>query len=440
MLNIKLEPYKLFKEKNEYYLFTAKFNKLYKINEEMYTILNKFEDNYEIILTEDSPYLKLIKENLSYEDNSLNVTDNFDIQSIVLMIIQDCNLNCKYCYGDGGEFKEKGIMSIDTAKQAINYLTEHCGNRKNISVAFFGGEPLLNFEVIKKTIEYMEIVSKNKGIKFYKSITTNATLLTDEIKKFLLDNNINIKISIDGFKEVHDNMRIFPDGQGSYDNVIKNTEDIRRMKKAVARATITPFCLNTKEIEEFLYKIGFSDVGIAYAEEYLMENDYKKIYEIESIYFDEVEELIHLGKYADIKQKYSKVIAYLSHLHSSVMGHYPCGAGRTFYAVDKDGFLYPCQRFVGIPQFQLGSIYSEKNKRTEFLEKMHLNSHIKCKKCWCKNICIGKCAYSNYIKTNKIEEPYEPGCELTRKLYEKAVRLYSSLNEEEKKLLFFNPS
>jgi len=235
-------------------------------------------------------------------------------------------------------------------------------------------------------------------------------------------------------------MRVFPDGRGSFDKVMENTRELRKLGKAVARATVTSNCLETKEIEAFLYDKGFTDVGMAYAEESLTENDYEKIYKIECSYFDEIEKLIHQKKYEEITSNFSKTKAYLLHIHSSIMGHYPCGAGRTFYAVDKNGCLYPCQRFVGISQFQLGNINEGAFKQKEFIDKINVKAHIKCNECWCRNICLGKCSYDNYSKTQKIEEPFEPGCQLTKKLYERAVKLYILLSDDEKKQLFYYKS
>ncbi len=438
---IKLFPYKLFVSDSGKYMFTSKNNRLLKLSDKVYAVLERATEDFIIYLPIDKHVLEVlqagdvVRGQMDVGNTEMIENRGQELQSIILMTIQDCNLNCKYCYGEGGQYKDKGIMQIDTAKRAVDFLINNCGDRKKVDIVFFGGEPLLNLTLIKAIVEYAKEIEQKRGIYFGMSITTNATLLTKEVQEYLEDNNISIKISIDGPKEVNDNMRVFPDGRGSFDRIMKNTEGLRKEGKASARATITSAFLNTKIIEKFLYESGFNDVGIAYAVESFDEEDYEKVYNISCEYIDEISGLIHNGKYNEIRYGYTSIFAYLSHIHSSVIGCYPCGVGRTMVAIDKDGRFFPCQRFVGVEKYQLGNL--EKGLHNDaFLEAVNVLTHKKCEKCWCRNLCLGKCPYDNYAVTGTVDEPSDISCRLIKRIYERIILLYISLSDEEKRNLF----
>ena len=258
---LRLFPYKLFVSDNGKYMFTSKNNRLLRLSDKVYAVLEKATGDFIVYLPIDNYVLEVlqagnvVKGIMNVGNAEMIEKGAQELQSIILMAIQDCNLNCKYCYGEGGQFKDKGIMGIDTAKRAVDFLIDNCGNRKNVNIIFFGGEPLLNLKLIKAIVDYAKEVEQKRDIHFGMSITTNATLLNKEVQEYLEDNNISIKISIDGPKEVNDNMRVFSDGRGSFDSIMKNTEGLRKKGKASARATVTSAFLDTKTIEKFLINL-----------------------------------------------------------------------------------------------------------------------------------------------------------------------------------------
>lgn len=205
-----------------------------------------------VIETDDEDFINQCERfSLIDKKSKIEYEDNEEISDLVLMVEQGCNLKCLYCYGGEGEYNNKGKMSFKVAKEAIDFLIKHCGTRKYISIVFFGGEPLLNLKLIKEIVAYIEELKKETDIQIAMNMTTNGTLLTEEIADYCLEKKIGIKISIDGPKEINDRCRGYKDGAGSYQDVLKNTHNLRNMGMVSARATITPFCLDENYIEEF---------------------------------------------------------------------------------------------------------------------------------------------------------------------------------------------
>lgn len=355
------------------------------------------------------------------------------IKALCLNVIHDCNLRCKYCFADEGEYKGcRKPMSAEVGKRAIDYVLENSGNIKNIEVDLFGGEPLMVFDTIKEIVDYAKEKDKlyNKNIRF--TMTTNATLLNDEIIDYIDKNMGNIILSIDGRKEVNDNVRIRVDGSGCYDRILPN---IRKMvdrrdpsKQYYARGTFTRENTDFFEDVMALANEGFSEISIepvVLPDSHnlsIRSEDLPKIYEQYDMLY---KEMLRRAENNDNPFKFYHFNIDLNGgpcVYKRIAG---CGAGHEYVAITPDGDIYPCHQFVGNEEFLLGNINSGiKNKN---LSKDFKNAHIynkpKCKECWARFYCSGGCQANNFNFNGDIHVPYEIGCEMQKKRIECAIAL-----------------
>ena len=355
------------------------------------------------------------------------------IKALCLNVIHDCNLRCKYCFADEGEYKGcRKPMSAEVGKRAIDYVLENSGNIKNIEVDLFGGEPLMVFDTIKEIVDYAKEKDKlyNKNIRF--TMTTNATLLNDEIIDYIDKNMGNIILSIDGRKEVNDNVRIRVDGSGCYDRILPNIKKMvdRRdpSKQYYARGTFTRENTDFFEDVMALANEGFSEISIepvVLPDSHnlsIRSEDLPKIYEQYDMLY---KEMLRRAENNDNPFKFYHFNIDLNGgpcVYKRIAG---CGAGHEYVAITPDGDIYPCHQFVGNEEFLLGNINSGiKNKN---LSKDFKNAHIynkpKCKECWARFYCSGGCQANNFNFNGDIHVPYEIGCEMQKKRIECAIAL-----------------
>lgn len=355
------------------------------------------------------------------------------IKALCLNVIHDCNLRCKYCFADEGEYKGcRKPMSAEVGKRAIDYVLENSGNIKNIEVDLFGGEPLMVFDTIKEIVDYAKEKDKlyNKNIRF--TMTTNATLLNDEIIDYIDKNMGNIILSIDGRKEVNDNVRIRVDGSGCYDRILPNIKKMvdRRdpSKQYYARGTFTRENTDFFEDVMALANEGFSEISIepvVLPDSHnlsIRNEDLPKIYEQYDMLY---KEMLRRAENNDNPFKFYHFNIDLNGgpcVYKRIAG---CGAGHEYVAITPDGDIYPCHQFVGNEEFLLGNINSGiKNKN---LSKDFKNAHIynkpKCKECWARFYCSGGCQANNFNFNGDIHVPYEIGCEMQKKRIECAIAL-----------------
>lgn len=355
------------------------------------------------------------------------------IKALCLNVIHDCNLRCKYCFADEGEYKGcRKPMSAEVGKRAIDYVLENSGNIKNIEVDLFGGEPLMVFDTIKEIVDYAKEKDKlyNKNIRF--TMTTNATLLNDEIIDYIDKNMGNIILSIDGRKEVNDNVRIRVDGSGCYDRILPNIKKMvdRRdpSKQYYARGTFTRENTDFFEDVMALANEGFSEISIepvVLPDSHnlsIRSEDLPKIYEQYDMLY---KEMLRRAENNDNPFKFYHFNIDLNGgpcVYKRIAG---CGAGHEYVAITPDGDIYPCHQFVGNEEFLLGNINSGiKNKN---LSKDFKNAHIynkpKCKECWARFYCSGGCQANNFNFNRDIHVPYEIGCEMQKKRIECAIAL-----------------
>lgn len=386
-------------------------------------------EEIEELIKEDILYTKDIYEPIA--NNNVKAPDY--IKALCLNIIHDCNLRCKYCFADEGEYRgHKGVMSPEVAKKAIDFVIEHSGPRKNIEVDLFGGEPLMALETIKEVVAYARKVEKenNKNIRF--TMTTNATLLNKEVMEYLNKEMVNIVLSIDGRKEVNDNVRVRRDGTGTYDNILpKIKEMVKRRdegKQYYARGTFTRN--NTDFFEDVMHLAneGFDEISIepvvlpegdplSLREEDLPEifKNYDKLYE----------EMARRYKNGEKEFKFYHFAIDLQGgpcVYKRISG---CGAGHEYVAVTPTGDIYPCHQFVGNEDFILGNIYEGTIKKeiSKEFKAAHIYNKPKCKECWARFYCSGGCQANNFNFNGDIHIPYEIGCKMQKKRIECAIAL-----------------
>ncbi|MDU3062096.1 MAG: thioether cross-link-forming SCIFF peptide maturase [Clostridioides difficile] len=387
--------------------------------------------------------LNLEKEGLLYTEDTYQYHPSFVhrepvVKALCLNVAHDCNLKCKYCFAAQGDFGgEKELMSFEVGKVAIDYLIANSGSRKNLEIDFFGGEPLMNFEVVKQLVDYGRSVEKdyNKNIRF--TITTNGVLLNDEIIDYINENMHNVVLSLDGRKEVNDNMRPTLNDKGSYDITLprfkKLVEKRAKDKYYYIRGTFTRDNLDfSKDVMHFA-DLGFKltsvepvvgDESNPYA---LREEDLPKI-------FEEYEKFA--VEYADrqLQGDGFKFFHFMIDLNQGpcvIKRITGCGAGNEYLSVTPNGDIYPCHQFVGNEEFKMANIFDEEIVLPENLKNMFREAHVytkeECKQCWNKFYCSGGCHANAINFNNDISKPYELGCEMQRKRTECSIMIQAKL-------------
>lgn len=440
-------PYKIFGVEGRKYLYTIYASGLFEIDNAVSKLLQLNDSTVESIkealkidLTEDKliglltdmENEKLLYRNEVSHDESQEI-EKANFSALTLMLAQECNMRCSYCYGEGGEYNNKGIMTENVAFQAIDYLVKNSTDEL-LHIAFLGGEPLLNFPLLKKVVEYCKQISADTGKKFSYTITTNGTLITDSIEKYLIENKIVCQISLDGTKEKNDMNRFFRNKKGSYDVIVEKTKSMRHMNLVTARATVTPDNSDYKEIFNHLNELEFRAIPIAIAQNMVDDEQFDKILSEYINYIFYFEELILTKQYAKAK-KMTDLVNALEKIEFGNVRNNGCGAGRTMFAVDIDGTLYPCHRFVGERKFALGNIWTGSDN-SKFLKMINVRNRDKCSKCWAQNLCLGCCPHENYTNTNNINLASERSCRMAKTIYEKLISVYIRMSDEDKKMMW----
>lgn len=354
------------------------------------------------------------------------------VKALCLLVAHTCDLNCSYCFASQGKFHGKeGIMTIETAKRAIDFLVENSGNRRNLEVDFFGGEPLLNFELCKETVAYARSIEKAHNKNFRFTLTTNGVKLTDEVIEWANKECDNVVLSLDGRKEVHDRFRVDRAGRGSYDRIVPNFQkfvESRGDKSYYMRGTFSHYNTDfTNDIFHMADDLGFSELSMEpvvtdpSSPSALTEEDLPVLYEQYEI----------LAKDMLRREKDGKPITFYHYMID--LEHGPCvykrvsgcGSGTEYMAVTAWGDLYPCHQFVNDPEYKLGNIWDgvqRENIRDEFKE-CNVYSRPECKECWARMYCAGGCAANALHATGDIHGVYEYGCKLFRKRMECALMM-----------------
>lgn len=373
-----------------------------------------------------------------YENYIIDVSKRETVvKALCLHIAHDCNLACKYCFAGEGEYHGRtAMMSLEVGKKSLDFLVANSGNRRNLEVDFFGGEPLMNFDVVKEIVKYGRELEKKYDKKLRFTLTTNGVLLNDEIMEFVNKEMANLVLSIDGRKEVHDNMRPSRNGKGSYDLVLpkfKKAAESRNQTNYYVRGTFTHF--NTDFCEDILHlaDLGFEQISVEpvvapNTEEYaITEEDVPVI----------CEGYDRLAKEMLKREKEGRGFNFFHFMIDLTGGPCVakrlsgCGSGTEYLAVTPWGDLYPCHQFVGNEEFLLGNLddgIKKKDICADF-KLCNVYSKPKCKDCFAKFYCSGGCAANAYNFHGSILESYDIGCALQKKRVECALMLQAARNE-----------
>lgn len=355
---------------------------------------------------------------------------------VTLHISHGCNITCTYCFAGGGSYGGKAtMMDFKTAKQAIDWLLDQSEDSGSCQVTLFGGEPLLNLDLIKQIVPYAKTQAKERDIDITFGMTTNGTLLSGEALSFIMQEDIGITVSLDGNADTHNRIRKFHDGTDTHDVIVENTQKALSMRSdnIKVRATLTSKNLNIREIADDLSLLGASAVEVspttehpksptAIREEHLPE--LKK--HLKSLSKEELGSLL--------KGQNSSHAYFAGKIKQVLDPHkrdYGCGGGKTFFGISADGSIYFCSAFASNPEFKMGDVFNglDQQKSEQFDRDFQVGNRQACKTCWARNLCGGGCVYDAYMGTGKAEEPNPVSCEKIRYGYELAMGMALEIQE-----------
>ena len=360
------------------------------------------------------------------------------VKALCLHIAHDCNLACKYCFAEEGEYHgRRALMSFEVGKKALDFLVANSGNRVNLEVDFFGGEPLMNWDVVKQLVAYGRSLEKPDNKKFRFTLTTNGVLLNDEVMEFVNKEMSNVVLSLDGRKEVNDRMRPFRTGKGSYDLIVPKFQKLaesRNQTNYYIRGTFTRNNLDFSEDVKHFADLGFKQMSIEpvvgpeedpYS---IREQDLPQIMEE----YDKLA-LEYIDRYK--KENGFNFFHFMIDLtqgpcvYKRLSG---CGSGTEYLAVTPWGDFYPCHQFVGNEDFLMGNV-DEGIIKPEIVKEFgncNVYSKEKCKNCFAKFYCSGGCAANSYNFHGTINDAYDIGCEMQRKRVECSIMIKAALADE----------
>jgi uncharacterized protein len=361
---------------------------------------------------------------------------------IQLFLAQSCNLACRYCYAENNRSNAKHmLMSWDVAKAAVNYFVKSSGNRRNLQVTFFGGEPLLNLKVLKQVVGYCEHISKQAKKKFIFELVCNGTLLNKEVADYVAERDFLLFISIDGNREMHNYQRPSVDGTDYYDTILKNAKYVvrkyRQLKsrhKVKIRANMTPKFHDVRKIAKYLESQGFNKIGIAAIQPMpfgdctpcaLSEQQLDKLdEEFEKIVLEALSALENGEKLSPHTGKLLYQIITRQLRQHNTLGII-CGIGRNTNAVDCLGNIFPCHRFVGLDKYILGNIYESlsPSKTIGLYNKYNEVATSQCSECWARNFCGGGCPWERSVSDGQIYEKTSSMCNRIKKSIERGLWL-----------------
>ena len=351
------------------------------------------------------------------------------VKALCLHVAHTCNLNCAYCFASQGKYNgERNVMSLEVGKRALDFLVENSGSRHNLEVDFFGGEPLMNFDVVKDLVAYARSIEKENNKNFRFTLTTNGVLVDDDVIDFANKECSNVVLSLDGRKEIHDRYRVDYAGNGSWEKIVPKFQkfvEARNGKNYYMRGTFThanPDFL--KDIQQML-DLGFSELSMEPV--VCAPGDPSELTEEDlTIVMKQYEDLADLMLERDKEGKPFTFYHYMIDLtggpciYKRISG---CGSGTEYMAVTPWGDLYPCHQFVGDEKFKLGNVWdgvTNKEIQSEFAA-CNVYAHPECKDCWARLYCSGGCAANAYHATGSVTGVYESGCRLFRKRMECAI-------------------
>lgn len=446
-----LEEMHLFDKNGMQFVFLPTKLLLFQVDEDTYSELIAMKDKFGtetpieekddvlleagIMYEADEPIDDVVKK--AYEARSEKQDEEntpIPVTSTVLQIANDCNLNCIYCYGDGGSYgRERELMTFETAKKSIDFMVANSADVERLTVIFFGGEPLINFDVVKKTFDYCKSIEESSGKKFRFSMTTNGTILTDEIYNFIKDNKISVMISMDGGKELQNKHRCYCDGKGSFEDIVKNIERFKEARGGhlTARSTVCSTDIRFKKIKDDLLALGFTNavtsmVDTSEDSELFIGGDFtERVIEQYQILCDDYVNSLKEGK--PFPQNLFE--SAFKTLYFKLMKIRSCSAGNSGIAVGTNELIYPCHRFMGMPEHSMGTLDTGINEEIR-AKYRQANIYTKegCKDCWARYLCNGGCAHISACHGGIFHAP-DCYCDIYRGLYEIILHAYWELKE-----------
>ena len=357
------------------------------------------------------------------------------IKALCLHVAHTCNLNCSYCFASQGKYHgERALMSFEVGRRALDFLVENSGTRRNLEVDFFGGEPLMNWQVVKDLVAYARSIEKDAGKNFRFTLTTNGVLLDDEVTEFCNREMHNVVLSLDGRKEVNDRFRVDVAGNGSYERIVPNFQRFvaaRGDKSYYMRGTYTHYNPDFTNDLFHMSDLGFTELsmepvvcapGDPCA---LTEEDFPVLCEQYELLAKDMLRRWREGKPITFYH-YMIDLKHGPCIYKRVSG---CGSGTEYMAVTPWGELFPCHQFVGDPKYSLGNIWDGVTNTAAQDEFRHCNAYSRpdCKDCWARLYCSGGCAANSYHATGSIGGVYEYGCRLFKKRIECAIMLQAAM-------------
>lgn len=360
------------------------------------------------------------------------------VKALCLNVAHDCNLRCTYCFADEGEYRgRRGLMSKEVGRAALDFLVRESGNRRNLEVDFFGGEPLMNFDVVKDVVAYGRELEKTHDKNFRFTLTTNGVLLNDDILAFCNREMGNLVLSLDGRRAVHDRMRPFQGGKGSYDRVLPNllkAAESRNQTNYYVRGTFTRHNKDFAEDVKHLAELGFRQISV------------------EPVVADPADDYaLRMEDIPELCEQYDALALYLLQKHREGepfnFFHFNidleegpciykrlsgCGAGCEYLGVTPWGELYPCHQFVGREGFLVGDVYEgiKDQDMQDAFKACNVYTRKECRDCFARLYCSGGCAANAYNFTGSLNGTYEVGCALQKKRIECAIMLQAAMSEE----------
>lgn len=487
-----LKEHHIFLQEDTHYLFHVARMKAFRVSAELAEAIGDLKSSDVIDRSTVHPDVTEALESMKLVTDSPPTTPtvtmpsatDVPIRTIALNVAQLCNLSCIYCYGVDGEYGEKGYMQDGTARQAIDFLMENSLDAPSVRIWFFGGEPLLNFDLIKDAVEYSKKEAKARGKTISFSMTTNGTRFNDEVNAFLNDEEFSVMVSFDGNEEMQNRNRPFKGGKDSYEKIRGKIETFLKTRdgRASGRATVTGYNADLTSIRDALLDVGFNTVDAvtvampdlevertpkknpASSEgdgEMLVElpvlndtshrSDVRMIGDSESHLQDD-----HIAKLLDdleilayetldlIKNRepvYSRRFReILTRLYTQSKKLYFCGVGRGLLSVSKSGDVYPCHRFVGQDDMQIGHINDfDHGERDTYVDNFGL-SHPKCSTCWARYFCGGGCIHESIEANGVMYEPDERWCQQLQRAVELSIFIYDHLDFMDRAHLGITPN
>ena len=410
------------------------------------TIIEKFKDDYSISdISEVYDEITQLKEDgqLFTEDIYRQYITDFKkrktvVKALCLHIAHDCNLACKYCFAGKGEYNgKKDLMSLEVGKRALDFLIENSGNRRNLEVDFFGGEPLMNFDGVKGIVEYGRSKEKEYDKNFRFTLTTNGILLDDDVMEFANKEMSNVVLSLDGRKEVNDEMRPTRNGKGSYDLIVPKFQKLAESRDQMNYYVRGTFTHNNLDFSNDV--IHYADLGFKQMSMEPVVSEYDEPYAIKEEDLPKImEEYDKLAKEYIKRRKEGRGFNFFHFMIDLNQGPCVakrlsgCGSGTEYLAVTPWGDLYPCHQFVGDEKFMLGNVFDgiTKPEICDEFKLCNVYAKEKCQNCFARYYCSGGCAANSYKFHGTINDAYDIGCEMQRKRVECSIMIKAALADE----------